>query len=459
MTDWQARVSEAQGPLYRRIALAVQEDIAAGRLRPGATLPTHRELARALGITVVTASRAYREAAAWGLVHGMPGLGTFVTRTAGAAGGRRPAAPSAPQAIELNANYVLGAAERRGPSPEGSRLLWEGLAERYPAGGGDLHRAAASTWLRRRGWTPDPEQVVVTAGAQHAIFVALAALARAGDPLYMEALTYPGVKAAARSLGLVLRPVAIDEQGLVPSSLVEQCGTRAGGLLFCQPSLHNPTTAVMPAGRREELAALARERDLTVIEDCVYEFLLLDAPPPLAALAPERTLHIVSGAKTFLRGLRVGYLTAPEPLLPRLQEEVFATCLAAAPSLVDLATGWLLGGAAQRSVSAKRHEVDRRQQLARDVLGEPACEGTHPSSCHLWLRLPPPWRADAFVELAARRGVAVNPAAAFAVDPVAVPAAVRVCLGAASDRNQLSAGLAILADLLAAPAPPEEPVV
>src|ERR1700680_1993291 len=90
MTIWQPRLADAPGPLYRRVALAVREDVATGRLAAGTRLPTHRELARALKITVVTASRAYREAAAWGLVHGEVGRGTFVVTAA--AGPRAPPA-------------------------------------------------------------------------------------------------------------------------------------------------------------------------------------------------------------------------------------------------------------------------------------------------------------------------------------------------------------------------------
>src|ERR1700730_8603828 len=88
MTIWTPRAAELPGPLYRRVAKALEEDIAAGRISAGTRLPTHRELARALDTTVVTASRAYREAAQMGLIQGEVGRGTFVlaSDSAGAAG-------------------------------------------------------------------------------------------------------------------------------------------------------------------------------------------------------------------------------------------------------------------------------------------------------------------------------------------------------------------------------------
>src|ERR1700676_2947920 len=173
MTIWQPRLADASGPLYRRVALAVREDLATGRLAAGTRLPTHRELARALKITVVTASRAYREAAAWGLVRGEVGRGTFVAR---AAAGPRPPMPDSGEVVELTANFVKIASAGDSPPRQGTgdaRLLWEGLERRDPPGGGGDHRSAGAAWVRRGAWAPRAAEVVVTSGAQHAILVAL----------------------------------------------------------------------------------------------------------------------------------------------------------------------------------------------------------------------------------------------------------------------------------------------
>jgi DNA-binding transcriptional MocR family regulator len=459
MTMWRPRLTDAPGPLFRRVAAALREDVASGRLQAGARLPTHRELARALKTTVVTASRAYREAAGWGLVRGEVGRGTFVL--AAAAGSGPLALPDGADVIDLSANFVAIGDDEAGVSRRlaaDARLLWEGLERRYPPGGAGEHRSAGAAWVRRGAWAPRAAEVVVTSGAQHAIFVALAVLARPAGTLYVEALTYPGTERAARSLGLQPRAVAVDEHGLIPAALADAHDGRPGGVLFCQPTLHNPTSAVMPEARRLELAETARRLDLTLIEDSVYDFLVPHPPPPLAALAPERTCHIVTGSKAFAVGMRVGYLVAPEPLVPRLQGEVAATGMFAAPSLADLATRWISDGTAGRIAAAKRREVERRQQIARSILAGLRWTA-HPCSSHLWLELPSPWRVEPFVEEARRRGVAVNPAAAFAIEPAAPPAAVRICLGPVAERERLAGALSRLVEILAAPAPPEQPVV
>src|SRR5262245_22707273 len=76
--DWIPTISDRSGPAYQRIVQALEEDIAAGRLRNGATLPTHRALAKALGLDLTTVTRAYTEARKLGLTEARVGRGTFV---------------------------------------------------------------------------------------------------------------------------------------------------------------------------------------------------------------------------------------------------------------------------------------------------------------------------------------------------------------------------------------------
>jgi DNA-binding transcriptional MocR family regulator len=103
-------------------------------------------------------------------------------------------------------------------------------------------------------------------------------------------------------------------------------------------------------------------------------------------------------------------------------------------------------GTVGRLEIAKRRDADRRQTTARKALSAWPIRA-HPAAYHLWLDLPPPWRAEAFAAAAGRAGIVVTPAAAFAVQPAHAPDAVRLALGAAS-MKQLSAALAILAGLL-----------
>src|SRR5947209_533469 len=79
--DWAPTLADREGPLYQRIVDALSADIASGRLRRGQQLPTHRALAKALGIDLTTVTRAYTEARRCGLTEARVGQGTFVAES------------------------------------------------------------------------------------------------------------------------------------------------------------------------------------------------------------------------------------------------------------------------------------------------------------------------------------------------------------------------------------------
>lgn len=434
MTIWSPRLPESDTPIYGRIADALERDVRSGLLIPGSQLPTHRDLARELGITPVTATRAYSEAARRGLVESSTGRGTFVRAT------RRDA--QIPDEIDLATNTVSIAL----PAPSPAMLQRAGsmlINGTYAVGPGtERHRAAGAAWLSQTASIrkTDPSRVVVTAGTQHALFLALAATTKPGDTVFMEALTYHGAKAAAALLHLKLEPLPLDRYGLVPDALERAARSRTGKVVYTIPSLHNPTTIVMPEKRRRELAAVAERHGLTIIEDDISAFLLDKTPPAIATFAPDRTIFISGLGKAIAAGLRVGYLVAPDALLPRVQSALNATMLFSSPVVAELATTWIEDGTAARIAEQKRAEVALRQRIARRMLGH---EGGDPRALHLWMELPKRWTADAFVEEARRRRVRIASASSFAVTSD-VPRAVRISIGAPSTIGELEAALHVI---------------
>ncbi len=432
MTIWSPRLPENDAPIYGRIADALERDVRSGMLIPGSQLPTHRELARVLGITSVTVTRAYSEAARRGLVESSTGRGTFV-RTV-----RRDAAVS--EEIDLSTNTV--SVPLPAPSPamlqRAGSMLVNGT---YAVGSGtERHRAAGAAWIGRR---TDPSRVVVTAGTQHALFLALAATTKPGDTIFTEALTYHGVKAVAALLHLKLEPLPLDRYGLLPDALERAARARSGKVLYTIPSLHNPTTIVMPEKRRREIAAVAERHGVTIIEDDVSGFLLDKTPPPISAFAPDRTIFISGLGKAISAAMRVGYLVAPDALLQRVQSALNATVLFSSPVVAELATTWIEDGTAARVAELKRAEVALRQRIARRIL---ARDGGDPRAMHFWLELPKRWTADAFVDEARRRRVRIASASTFAVTPE-VPRAVRISLGTPSGIGELETALHVIAGI------------
>jgi DNA-binding transcriptional MocR family regulator len=447
---WRPDLTERGGPRYLAIVDALAEDVASEALSPGSRLPTHRELADRLGVTVGTVSRAYAEAGRRGLVSGEIGRGTFVRVGAledGESGegagiidlaeNHPPEPATQPQRAALAAS--LAALPARA---DFGRLLT------YPAAGGNPEdREAGAEWIARAGVEAAADRVLVCTGSQHGLTVVLATLMQPGDLLLTEALTYAGLKSVAGLLHLKMAGLPVDAHGLRPDALEKACRTGSARALYVIPTLHNPTTAVMPRERRREIAEIADRHNLALVEDDVHGLLPEERPVPLAALAPDRSYYLTSTSKTLAPGLRIAYVLAPAAMVPRLTDSLRATTWAVAPLTAAVASSWIRSGTAEAILAERRREARARQALAREIL-QGADFDSHPEAYYLWLRLPEPWRRDAFASVLRARGVAVSSAEAFAVGRGPAPHAVRLCLGAPRRREALREGLGLVADVL-----------
>ncbi|MEN3266323.1 PLP-dependent aminotransferase family protein [Pseudonocardia sp.] len=429
---------------YRRFADALADDIRLGRLRAGDRLPTQRRFARDKGIAVSTAVRVYSELVCRGLVTGEVGRGTFVRAAPPAPGlALTEPAPAARVDLELNFPVLPGQAALLAPALEGllrPDALGGGLAAATVTGTAAA-RAAATTVLARQGWAPAPERVLFAGNGRQAIAAAVGALVPVGGRLGVEALTYPVVRAVAARLGVELVPLAMDADGLVPGAV------RAAGRLdavYLQPTLHNPLGTTMSPGRRAALADVLAERDVPAVEDTIYAF-LRDGPAPLAALAPERTVLVDSLSKRVAPGLTLGFVVPPAAVQDRVAAALRSGGWTAQAFALEATTRWMAGGVVTEIESAKRADAAARQALVAERLAGFAVRAD-PAAYHCWWELPAPWRAETFVAAAARRGIAVTPAAAFAVGAAHAPNAVRLAL-AAPPVPVLAAALDVLAGL------------
>ena len=444
MTIWRPAMRHGL-PRYLAIAEALADDVAAARLTAGTQLPTHRDLADRLGVTVGTVSRAYAEASRRGLISGEVGRGTFVRNAVGGEpgiasddleGGLVDLGVNHPPPIDGEEVAALQATMRAFARRRdlGSLLAYP------PDAGARAHREAGAVWLARGGHTVDAGRIVVCSGSQHGLVALLSMLAREGEEVLVESLTYAGLKAIAGLLRLRLHPVAIDAEGVVPGALDEACRATAARILYCVPTVQNPTAAVMSNARRAAIAEIVARRGLTVIEDDVHGRLADEPPPPLAALVPERTYYVTSTSKTIAPGLRVGFVAAPPGMADRLAATVRVTTWGAAPLPAEVAAAWIHDGTAEALLKARRREAAARQSIAAGALAGLGLRATA-GAYHVWIELPSPWRSATFAAEARQRGVAVTPSEAFAVGGGETPAAVRLCLGTPRTRESLQRGL------------------
>ncbi|PTS83858.1 aminotransferase class I/II-fold pyridoxal phosphate-dependent enzyme, partial [Caulobacter sp. HMWF009] len=218
--------------------------------------------------------------------------------------------------------------------------------------------------------------------------------------------------------------------------------------VYLLPTLQNPTGRIMGATRRGEIVALARRLDLWLIEDDVYGIYAPDAPPPLAVLAPERTFHVSGVSKSLAPGLRAGFLMVPPgDFFERVLRAVRALAYAP-PSFGGMIAGqWIEDGTADQIAAEVRDEVTARMALARRILG-PALEAPASLSApHLWLPMAE-LEAERLAGRALRAGAELTPPGAPVVE-AGLETGVRLCLGAARDREDLERGLHIVAAALA----------
>lgn len=452
---------------FRRIARQIAADIRAGRYRPGERLPPHRELADSLGVAVATVSRAYAELSRIGLTTGEAGRGTFVHREPVKAVVDTIPEPRTRPRIDLSINQPAVGTEHEEALREAmlalaapsEGALRRALAGYQPSAGQARHRRAGAAWLEMLGIGVTADEVVVTGGIQQAVTVSASAAFRPGDVVLAEALTNPSFRAIASLFRLTVVPVQIDREGLVPEALDQIARERGAAGLYTMPTLQNPTGAVMSPERRAAVCEVIARRGLLVIENAAYDPLMERPPEPLLLELRRRGLssfYISALTKVVATGIRVAFVLPPPQLAAQVAGAVFATTTLAPPITAEIGARWIMDGTAARLVSWQREEAHARREIVRHALGMRDSENAPPCN-HFWMPVPEPWRADQIVTLCRSRGVLLGPPEAFVIGRSAAPQAVRLSLGAASDRDTLAAAAGIIRQVIAsAPILPPE---
>ena len=454
VSRWAAALRRSSKPAYIALADALAEDIQSGKLVAHQRLPTLRALAQATGLNFTTVARGYAEAQRRGLLDARAGRGTFV-RELIRSGPVRRTEPT--NMIDMTMNMP--------PEPRERALLQrisEGICEigstedpqallRYEQfGGHPADREAGAMWLSRLVPCVDFQRVMVCSGVQSGLLALFTLLARQGDAVACEAVTYPGIKGIAAQLGIRLRSLPADDEGIDPEAFGGMCAADPPKALYLNPLYNNPTTAILSQERREAVVEIARRFSVPIIEDDPYGCLPTQRPDSLAALAPELTFYVSGLSKCFGAGLRIGYLVAPNARYgARLSAILRTTTVMAAPLTVRLATRWINDGTVRMATLAIREESAHRQVLASSILRK-ADFVAKPNAFHLWLRVPEPWTRIEFATHLHNHGVGVVVSDTFAVggEP---PEAVRVCLGGPISRAECAHVLELIEDAIEQP--------
>ncbi|MBK8049069.1 MAG: PLP-dependent aminotransferase family protein [Anaerolineales bacterium] len=358
----------AAAPLYQQIAEQIKEQIAAGKLMTGARLPTVRQLADDLGVTRLTIQSAYGELQAGGWIEATVGRGTFVSQQP-----RRPlraAAGTPPTAVhvigdilQLSESSGIRSLGKASPDPAlfPAEEFWAVLGQLLPhsaelagygsAQGDPALRLAFAENVRERGIDATPADILITAGVTQGLALTAQSLAQPGDTVLVEQPTYIGFLHQLRSYGLNPIAVPMDDQGVQPEMLERIAIQTRARFLYTISTYHNPTGCCAPVERRRQLLEIAHRVGFKIVEDDIYAALALDAPPPPAIKSLDRNgsvVYLSSLSKSFMPGLRIGFLIAPQPLLERLTSLRMATDLVSPLLLQRTAAELLKSGCLRR---------------------------------------------------------------------------------------------------------------
>ena len=414
------RTSSRSGPAYQGLADAIRLLIVDGRLPVGARLPSERALADTLRVSRTTVTAGYAQLRDDGYLNARRGARSTtslpVAPTTAADPGVRASVNLANAALSAPASAVLEAFTHAtqqvtpylhdiGIDLTGLPPLREAIAERYCA----------------RGLPTEPDEIMVTTGALHAIGLILATYTQPGDRVLVEQPTYHGAIAAIITAGARPVPVAIAEDGWELAAVHAAVRQLSPSLAYLIPDNHNPTGLTMPATQRKELAHIISEtRTRTIVDETMSEMWLDEpVPPPVAAaMTARRDLVLTTGSmsKSFWGGLRIGWIRAERSAL---------TTIAALRPSIDMGTPIFEQLAAAKllevadEVLPERREILRaRRALMLSLLDEhlpdwsPCRSG---GGLALWVRLPAPM-SSAMSAAASRMGLDLPPGPRFGVD-------------------------------------------
>lgn len=456
MRLWKARIETDAKSKYLGIVEALEADIYSGYVKAGDRLPAQRAIAETLNVDLTTVTRAFNEARRRGLIEATTGRGSFVRHHVESKLISHISVVRPLLDLSMNNPPQPESAELQQHIPQGIAQLISGtdrvLQLHYQDSAGNPHdRSTATGWLAQSIDNVTTERLLITGGAQAALYAILQCMTQPGDIIACGEFVYPGLKSAAEQLRLTLHPLSMDHEGVVPDFFEQACRQYRIKAIYLVPTMDNPTTATMSLTRRQQIVAISNEYDISIVEDDPYSSLQTTPVKALVDLAVNRTWYIRTLSKCITPALRLAYVIAPSNSQALgLANVLRAISVMASPLMAALVSRWIQDGRINRFSAAIREENRLRQRIAKQLLAgmDFYCDE---EGHHIWLQLPSCWQAKAFAEQATVLGVSVVACNSFGFSD-SQRQAVRLSLGLSPDHASLIQALNILRDLLVQPA-------
>jgi len=469
--------SRSEGTLQRQIQQMVAAGILSGRFQPGEKLPSTRRLAKHLGISRLTVTLAYTELIADDYLTSAGRSGYFVSENA-------PPPPEIPVGrAKDKVDWQQTIGQRFSGGPHVDRPAdWETYRYPFVYGQADPALFDLQNWrlcamqalgrrefssltgdygnrddpklvefilrhtLPRRGILARPEEILITAGAQNALWLAARILLTRQRMAVHEIPCYPGLREILNQAHCRLHPLPVDREGLDPVLIPPGTDT-----LFVTPSHQCPTSATMSLDRREALLERARREDFIVVEDD-YEFEMSFLSRPLPALKSldrdGRVIYVGSFSKSLFPGLRLGYLVGSAPFIHEARALRGAIMRHISGHTQRTASFFLSRGHYDALIRKLRGAFHRRRQVMEQSLRDHGIEisgraGSGGSS--FWMTTPEGTRADDLAGQLKSRGVLIEPGPPFFLVPSEGQRYFRLAYSSIP-AERIPSGIAILAE-------------
>tara|TARA_R110002012_G_scaffold122139_1_gene272058 strand:+ start:622 stop:2079 length:1458 start_codon:yes stop_codon:yes gene_type:complete len=435
------------GTLQKQIQQLVSQGILAGRFPPGEKMPSSRMLAQQLGVSRVTVTLAYAELVAGDYLVSRGRSGHFISENAPHPPDYKLADTVRTETVDwdraLGARYTDDKDRLRPPDwrgyefpfiygqpdsglfdhdnwrrcaleAHGRKDFEEVTADSYEQDDPKLVEYIVRNVLPRRGISARPEEVLLTLGAQNAIWICTQLLLTRNRTAVIENPCYPGLRKVLEHSSCRTVPVDVDENGLPPERLPDQVS-----VVFTTASHQCPTNTTMPMHRRLELLRLSSERNFIIVEDD-YEFEMSFARQPIPALKSlDRTgsvVYIGSFSKSLFPGLRLGYIVA-SPAFIREARALRAMVLRHPPGSVQRTTAYFLSGGYHDSMLNRVGKAyGRRRAVMEKAISDCGLQIAGTGSfggSSFWMQAPQGVDTADLAQTLRGRGVLIEPGRAF----------------------------------------------
>jgi GntR family transcriptional regulator/MocR family aminotransferase len=435
------------GTLQQRIRQLVVEGIVSGRFRAGERMPSSRGLAAHLGISRITVTLAYTDLVASDFLTSRGRSGYFVSETApllpefeiapkdtvpqvdyDAITGARFSTQDSPTRPDDWASYRFAFIYGQADATLFDHQNWRQCALRA-LGRRDFEALTSDYYERddplliefilrnilpRRGINAKASEVLLTLGAQNALWLTAQVLLRAGRKAVLENPCYPSLRRILAQTDCEVVTVDVDEDGLPPADV-----PKGADVVFTTASHHCPTNATMPMARRQALMKAASDQNFLIVEDD-YDFemsFLKAVSPALKSMDPEgRVIYVGSFSKSLFPGLRLGYIVAPEGFI-RQARGLRTTILRHPPGHIQRTAAYFLSlGHYDALVNRMKQAFKRRRQVTADAIQENglkiARQGGLGGSC-FWMEAPAHVNTEILAQDLRQDGVLIEPGRVF----------------------------------------------